>query len=114
MKEQNDSDWLNTQEYPAAIVVDIATDPNGQVLEAATGNPSSIFEAVQVEGKLKIARGSVFTFYQFPWPMSDRLTDSKWRQMMGLQVGDDGHYNYDRPVKQPEWTDSYRYRYTWE
>ncbi len=114
VKEQNDSDWLNTQEYPAAIVVDIATDPNGQVLEAATGNPSSIFVAVQVEGKLKIARGSVFTFYQFPWPMSDRLTDSKWRQMMGLQVGDDGHYNYDRPVKQPEWTDSYRYRYTWE
>ena len=35
-------------------------------------------------------------------------------EQMGLQVGDDGHYNYDRPVKQPEWTDSYRYRYTWE
>lgn len=114
VKDQSDSDWLNSQEYPAAIVVDIATDPNGQVLEAATGNPSTIFVAIQVEGKIKIARGSVFTFYQFPWPMSDRLTDSKWRQMMGLQVGDDGYYNYDRPVSQPEWTDSYRYRFNWQ
>ncbi len=114
VKDQSDSDWLNSQEYPAAIVVDIATDPNGQVLEAATGNPSTIFVAIQVEGKIKIARGSVFTFYQFPWPMSDRLTDSKWRQMMGLQIGDDGYYNYDRPVSQPEWTDSYRYRFNWQ
>lgn len=104
---------ISTQEYPSAIVVDIATDPNGlQVLEAATGNPSQIYVIVKVEGKLKIATGSVYTFYQFPWDMNDRLTDSKWRQMMGLQADENGNYNYGpKPVRQPEWTDSYRYRY---
>lgn len=106
---------ISTREYPAAIVADIATDPNGQVLEVATGNPSRIYVIVKVEGKLKIATGSVYTFYQFPWDMSDRLTDTKWRQMMGLQADDNGNYNYGpKPVKQPEWTDSYRCRNDWE
>ena len=104
---------ISSQEYPAAVVADIATDPNGQVLEVATGNPSTIMVVVNVEGSLRIARGSVYTFYQFPWPMDDRLTDSRWRVMMGLQADEDGNYNYDKPVKQPEWTRSYRYVYEW-
>ena len=93
------------------MVVDIATDPNGQVLEAATGNPSAIYVAVKVDGRVKIAKGSVYTFYQFPWPMDDRLTDSKWRYLMGYQADENGNWNYDGepPVKQPEWTQSYRY-----
>ena len=43
--------------------------------------------------------------------MDDRLTDSKWRQMMGLQVDESGFYNYDAAVEKPEWTESYRYEY---
>ena len=39
------NDGIHTQELPAAIVVDIATDPNGQILEIATGNPSTIYVA---------------------------------------------------------------------
>lgn len=113
MSDMDISGYLTTEEYPAAIVVDIATDPNGQVLEAATGKPSVIYVIVKVDGKLKIARGSVYSFYQFPWPLSDRLTDSKWRQMMGWQAGEDGYYSYDRSVQQPEWTGSYRYEYGW-
>lgn len=109
-----ETEAINSQEYPAAVVVDIATDPNGTVLEAATGNPSGIYVLVKVEGKLKIAKGSVYSFYQFPWPMEDRLTDSKWRQMMGLQTDESGYYNYNNRLPQPEWTESYRYRYEWE
>ena len=88
--------------------MDIATDPNGEVLEAATGSPSCIYVVVKVDGKLKIARGSVYSFYQFAWPLSDRLTDEQWRQMIGVQVGEDGYYNRDESLKQPEWTESYR------
>lgn len=107
--------YVAAPEYPAAIVADIATDPdNGVVLEAATGNPSIIYVVVRVDGKIKIARGSVYSFYQFPWPMDDRLTDTKWRQMMGIQADEEGVYHYDSPVGRPEWTDSYRYRYEWE
>lgn len=100
------------QELPAAVVTDIATDPNGSVLEIATGNPSRIYVVVHVDGKVKLAAGSVYTFYQFPWAINDRLTDSKWRYMMGYQADENGNwrdYNAELPVKQPEWTQSYRY-----
>ena len=108
---KGEADSVNAQEFPAALVVDIATDPNGTVLEAATGNPSNIYVVVNVAGKIKIARGSVYTFYQFPWPMEDRLTDAKWRQLMGIAPDEEGYYNYDNTFEQPDWTDSYRYHY---
>lgn len=113
LRDESGGEEINSQEFPAAVVVDVATDPSGQVLEMATGNPSMIYVVVNVEGSLRIARGSVYTFYQFPWPLNDRLTDSKWRQMMGLQADEDGNYNYDAPVEQPAWTASYRYEYEW-
>ncbi len=108
IKEQNTEEGFSGRDCPAAVVVDIATDPNGEVLEAATGSPSCIYVVVKVDGKLKIARGSVYSFYQFAWPLSDRLTDEQWRQMIGVQVGEDGYYNRDESLKQPEWTESYR------
>lgn len=114
VKDQGEDGMVSSQEIPAALVVDIATDPNGTVLEAATGDPAIIYVVVKVDGKIKLATGSVYTFYQFPWPMDDRLTDSKWRVMMGLQADENGYYNMDAPVSQPEWTRSYRYSYAWE
>lgn len=111
---KDDGGEISTQTYPAAVVADIATDPNGQVLEVATGDPSIIYVVVKVDGKIKIASGSVYSFYQFAWPLDDRLTDTKWRQMIGILPDDDGNYNYDIPVERPEWTYSYRYQYEWE
>lgn len=108
-KDAADSEWFASAECPAPIVTDIATDPSGQVLEVATGTVSNIFVAVKVDGVLKIARGSVYSFYQFTWPAEDRLTDSEWRQMIGCQPDEDGNYNLNNPVEQPEWTNSYRY-----
>lgn len=113
-KEEIEEEGLSGRDCPAAVVVDIATDPNGAVLEAATGSPSDIYVVVKVDGKIKIARGAVYSFYQFAWPMEDRLTDSKWRQMIGAQVGDDGYYDKDPSIQHPEWTESYRYVYEWE
>lgn len=108
------TEMVSTQECPAAVVVDIATDPNGSVLEAATGNPSIIYVVVKVDGKIKIAKGSVYSFYQFSWPLEDRLTDTKWRQMLGIQVDENGNHNYDLSIPKPDWTGSYRYKYAWE
>ena len=114
VKGDSESENIYSGDFPAAIVADIATDPNGSVLEVATGNPSVIYVVVQVDGKIKIASGSVYSFYQFSWPMDDRLTDSKWRQMMGWQADENGYYNFDKPVEKPQWTESYRYKYEWE
>ena len=111
MRANADSDTIFSEEYPAALVVDIATDPNGSVLEAATGDPSQIIVAVQVDGKIKLASGSVYTFYQFEQPLNDRLTDTQWRVMMGIEANDDMEYQKTTDIKQPAWTDSYRYHY---
>ena len=95
---------------PCPIIADIATDPNGTVLEVGTGKADMVYVVFPIDGELHVGRGSVYTFYQFPYPMDDRLTDSQWREML-----DGGHYddNYnwvedENPIEQPEWTQSYR------
>ncbi len=100
-------------EHPASLVVDIATDPNGAVLELANGEPSVIYAVVPVDGTLRIARGVVFNFYQFTMPLDKRLTDTEWGHMIGTvpTEGADGYPEYhksdDIPEK-PDWTMSYR------
>jgi hypothetical protein len=74
---KNDSD-----EKKAPIIADIATDPNGNVLEIGTGKVLPIYVIVPVEGVLKVTIGGVYSYYEFPWPINDRLTDSKWRDML--------------------------------
>ncbi|MCR5735305.1 MAG: DUF3160 domain-containing protein [Lachnospiraceae bacterium] len=106
-------DEFSTDEFPAAIIADVATDPNGSVLEVGTGDPREIFVLVEVDGKLKIASGTVYSFYEFPWPMDDRLTDSKWRQMLGIEIEDWQNYvEYEGPeVEMPYWADELVHHY---
>ena len=69
-----------SEDDQAALVADVATDPNGQVLEEATGRIFEIFVAVpDGRGGLHITKGGVYSYYEFPWPMRDRLTDESWR-----------------------------------
>jgi hypothetical protein len=83
---------------PAAIVADVATWPTGgKVLEKATGRVFSILVVAPVAGKLKICEGGVYSYYEFPWPAKDRLTDSKWRAML-----DD-----DKAPALPGWTGAF-------
>jgi len=84
-------------EEPASIIADVATDPNGHVLEEGTGNIAKIYAVVPIDGKLRIALGGVYTHYEFKWPMSDRLTDEKWRKILG---------STEAP-KMADWTDAY-------
>ncbi len=67
---------------PAALVADVATDPGGKALEVATGHIHQIYVAVPIDGQLRLAVGGVYSYYEFPWPLDDRLTDSKWHQML--------------------------------
>jgi len=94
-ESSNQRDYLD--ENPAAIVADVATDPNGQVLEEGTGKISEIYVVVPVDGKLRIAKGGVYSYYEFPWPMSDRLTDKKWREML----------NSGQAPELPSWTNAF-------
>ena len=115
VKSQTDSDSRPySSEFPAALVVDVATDPNGTVLEEAIGGISEIYVVVPVDGKLRIAKGGVFTYYQFEQPLSDRMTDSQWRQRLGLELTDDMQYIQDDSLEQPQWTQSYRSKWKYE
>ncbi|MFA6255148.1 MAG: DUF3160 domain-containing protein [Patescibacteria group bacterium] len=82
---------------PAALVADVASDPAGQVLEEGTGRIYDIYAVVPVEGKLRIAKGGVFSYYEFSWPITDRLTDEKWRGMVD---------NNQAPAL-PDWTSAF-------
>lgn len=80
---------------PAALVADVATNPGGgRVLEEATGYIFDIYAVVPVDGQLRIAKGGVYSYYEFPWPLHDRLTDTRWHKMLA-----DGQVP---PL--PEWT----------
>lgn len=110
LKAQTGEEYPNSDLFPAAVVVDVATDPDaGQVLELGTGNPAAVYVIVEVAGKVKICRGSVFSFYEFVHPMDDRLTDKKWRKMLGVEIED--YNNPDKDVvnvEHPDWVKSYR------
>lgn len=86
------------EQEQAALVADVATDPNGRVLEEAIGRIFEIYAVVpDGAGGLHIAKGGVFSYYEFPWPMEDRLTDEKWRDMLAAGQAPD----------RPEWTASF-------
>jgi hypothetical protein len=81
------------EEPQAAVIADVATDPDPAeysypvVLEEAVGRVNEIHVAVPVvqeDGSIfwEIAKGGVFSYYEFSWPADDRLTDEKWRGML--------------------------------
>jgi hypothetical protein len=71
------------EDEEAAVVADVATDPMGTVLEEGVGRIFEIYVVAEIEGHLVVTKGGVFSYYEFPWPMSDRLTDEAWREMLG-------------------------------
>ncbi|MGM0492090.1 MAG: DUF3160 domain-containing protein [Armatimonadota bacterium] len=69
-----------------------------QVLQVAVGPAYRIYVVVpHPDGDLQIAKGGCFSYWEFHWPASDRLTDEKWQAMLG---------SGEAPPR-PEWTDSF-------
>ncbi len=76
------------------IVADVHTDGNTrQVLEEGVGYVDMMVVAYMVpDGRILLGAGPVMTYYEFKQPMSDRLTDEAWRDML-----------QDDPPEKPEW-----------
>lgn len=69
-----------------------------QVLQVGVGPAYRIYVVVpHPDGGLQIAKGGCFSYFEFHWPASDRLTDEKWQAM--LKSG--------QAPPRPEWTDSF-------
>lgn len=100
------------EDIQAAVIADVHTDPDpygdnslrAVVLEEGVGRIFTIYVVVPIEGELVVTKGGVFSYYEFPWPAGDRLTDEKWREML------DG----GQAPALPGWTVSFRVEETEE
>jgi len=78
--------FLEGQEdaFKTSMIADVHTDVNTQkALEVGTGYIDWIIVAHKSkDGTIGLAVGPIFSYYEFPQPMSDRLTDEKWRALL--------------------------------
>lgn len=79
----NSGEWESLDENPAMLLADVATDPEkGEVLEEGTGRIMDIYVIIPVSGGdsnyYRVARGAVWSQYEFTSPLSNRLTDEQW------------------------------------
>ena len=86
-----------TEGLETSLIADVHTDQNsGLVLEAASGDLDfCIVIYRRPDGFVEAAVGPVLSYYEFTWPMSDRLTDRAWRDMLG---------GAEQPVR-PSWAE---------
>ncbi len=77
-------EWVSAADDRMAVIADVHTDPNTEmVLEVGVGNPFVIYVIVQDHrGNLRLARGGTFSYYEFEQPMTERLTDEEWQDML--------------------------------
>ena len=68
----------------SAVVTDIATNSDIEaVLQIGTGKIDYIYVVVTGDdGTLQLARGAVYSFYEFINDINNRLTDEQWREMI--------------------------------
>jgi hypothetical protein len=86
--------------------VDIMSNPE-LALEIGTGLVSPIYVLVPNDsGVFQLARGGVYSYYEFTVPRGERMTDEEWRKLFvnewgGRPEGSEG------PPERPEWIQTY-------
>jgi hypothetical protein len=80
------------------IIADVHTDTNTKnVLEEGTGYVDLLVVAYKVpDGRILVGAGPSLSYYEFKQPMSDRLTDEKWRELLK-----------GKAPERPEWSGNY-------
>jgi hypothetical protein len=70
-------------EVPVVAAVAGYTDYTTSILlEVGVGYVDRIYVVVPIEGRLEIAQGGVFSYYEFIQPRENRLTDQEWRAQL--------------------------------
>lgn len=83
---------------PMPVIADVHTDANsGLVLEEGVGYPYAVYVICNIEGRPTITKGAGFSYYEFTWLATNRLTDEQWRTMLTTNTA---------PAS-PAWTDSF-------
>ncbi|MBN2209516.1 MAG: DUF3160 domain-containing protein [Candidatus Coatesbacteria bacterium] len=95
---KDDPSSQNEEDGKMALVADVHTDGNSSsVLEEAVGHPHYIYVIAPTDDGLAACVGGVYSYYEFAWPMSDRLTDGAWQRMLSEGAN----------PPQPEWMSSF-------
>jgi len=70
--------------YKTTVIADVHTDPNtDKVLEVGSGNVDWMIVIRRIDQEtLGAAIGPVFSYYEFPWPIKDRLDDAQWQALL--------------------------------
>jgi hypothetical protein len=73
------------EDQKAALIADVATGlaPDGTLvaLEEAIGQPTILY--VVLPGQpIRLAIGAVYSYYEFPVAVSNRMTDEQWQAMV--------------------------------
>jgi len=100
----------------SAIIADVAVIADEEsCLEVATGLPNDIYVVAPYEGKLYLARGVTYSYYEF---VSDKpLTDQEWRARLGVERTEMNDWAYEQliPEKllkgtppQPTWYNNFK------
>ena len=87
--------WIeNKDELRMALVADVYTNSEiGMVLETAVGIPYRIFIPLNDgQGGKRIAVGYGFSYYEFNWPMSDRMNNEEWKRIVYADYPDMNGY----------------------
>lgn len=95
----NYSEWWQVEgpDKNMPVIADVHT-ADFDALEVGVGTAHEIYVVVEIDGRLKLTRGAVFSFYEFAHPANDRLTDEKWQEML----------NTGGAPRQPDWIKAYK------
>ncbi|MDR0820839.1 MAG: DUF3160 domain-containing protein [Oscillospiraceae bacterium] len=66
--------------HPDAVIADVATSAEGDVLEEATGYANMIYVAFSRDGEVALGRGVVYSQYEFA--SQTRMTDEEWHEIL--------------------------------
>ena len=105
-------DDYTSGEITDMLVTDVSTN-RGTYVSLGTGYFDVIYVVIPVDGKLFLARGSVYSHYEF---ISDkRLTDEEWWELQGIKVVRETYADfpeYTEPSEdlpeQPFWTKNFK------
>ena len=79
------------------LIVDVARGGDS-VLEVGVGLAHEIYAVVPTQDGPTLTRGAVYSYYEFSQPVSGRMTDTQWKEMI----------NSGKSPAQPEFTKAYR------
>jgi hypothetical protein len=83
------------EDQKSALIADVASG-YGRALEEGVGYPTNIF-VVSPVAPYQVTVGAVYTYYEFPVPIAERMTDEDWRAM--IESG--------KTPAAPEWTSTF-------